>query len=405
MEDSPRIKQKTFLLGLILVAIAFFAGYRAASVSALPQYASPAEIEALSEDVDLTPFWDAWVVLEEKFVSTDDESTPDKQAKVWGAIQGLAQSYEDPYTVFFPPEEAKLFDEAIRGSFSGVGMEIGIRDDVLTVISPLKGTPAEEAGIESGDVILEIDGEASATMNVHKAVSLIRGPQGSTVSLLLGREGEDEPIEVEVIRDVINIPTINTEEEGEDTFVIELYNFSAPSPQLFEQALQDFLRSDRDKLILDLRGNAGGFLDAAVDVASHFLREGAVVVREEAQDQEKEEVYRSQGYGTVPASVPMVVLVDGGSASAAEIVAGALQEQGRATLVGTQTFGKGSVQELVRLTPETALKITIARWLTPEGTSLSADGLSPDIVVERSSEDVESGDDPQLDRALEVLGN
>ncbi len=353
---------------------------------------------------DFSPFWKAWEVLEQKHVSSGTTTTiTSNQEKIWGAIAGLAASYEDPYTEFFPPAEAKVFEGDISGNFGGVGMEVGMRDGVLTVISPLKGTPAEKAGILSGDKILQIDDTITTRLNSEQAVQLIRGKEGTQVRLTLLRIGEDKPIELAVTRGIINVPTIKNYIRGDGVYVIELYNFSAVAQDQFRLALRDFISSGTRKLVLDLRGNPGGYLEAAIDMASWFLPSGEVVVREEFGDESEPKVYRSKGYDVFNEKLTLVVLIDGGSASASEILAGALHEHGVATLVGTNSFGKGSVQELVKITPDTSLKVTIARWFTPNGTSISDGGLKPDIEVIRTPEQYVSGEDPQMAKAVEIL--
>lgn len=373
-------------------------------------YSNRPEVEKVSElfnkevgkpaDFDFSPFWRAWNVVDEKFMATN--GIEDKE-RVWGAIQGMVKSLGDPYSVFFPPEEAKMFEEDIKGDFSGVGMEIGVRDGILTVIAPLKDTPAEGAGIKSGDKILEIDGAMTTDMTADEAARLIRGPSGTAVILTILREGEKEPIEIEIIRDTIKIPVLETESVGDGIFVIKLYNFSANSPSEFRLALREFALSGNNKLIIDLRNNPGGFLEAAVDISSWFLPVGKIVAVEKFASGE-ENTYRSKGYDVFK-DLHMVILVNRGTASASEILAGALKEHGIATLVGETTFGKGSVQELVNITPETSLKITIARWLTPNGNSISKEGLEPNVKIEIEKDDIEAGRDPQFEKAVEILKN
>ena len=289
------------------------------------------------------------------------------------------------------------------GNFEGVGMEIGMRNGILTVIAPLKGTPAERAGLKSGDSILRIDGEPTDNLTIDEAVGRIRGEGGTPVVFSIAREDENGLLEIEVIRARIDIPTINWSLRSDNIFVIELFNFSAVSPNLFRDTLREFVISGSDKLILDLRGNPGGFLEAAVDMASWFLPAGEVVLREDFGDHDKPRIHRSNGYDIFNDQLKMVIMINGGSASASEILAGALKQHGVASLVGEQSFGKGSVQELVDITPETSLKITIARWLTPDGTSISDGGLSPDIEVEITEEDLDQDRDPQLESAVELL--
>lgn len=352
-------------------------------------------------NAQLAPFWKVWGILSEKYV---EATTTDTQKRIWSSIEGLAQSQGDPYTVFFPPAESKMFKSDITGNFEGVGMEIAIKDKVLTVVSPLKNSPAEKAGVKAGDKIIKIDDKVVSDMPVDEAVKLIRGPQGSKVKIVFIREGQAEPLEKSITRDVIDIPTIETEIKN-DIFIIRLFSFTSQSPDLFRESLRSFLKSGKNKLIIDLRGNPGGYLDAAWDIASWFLPAGKVIVTEDFGGKNENKVLRSKGYDVLNkyfgSNYKVVVLVNGGSASAAEILAGALQEQGVAKLVGQKTFGKGSVQELVEITPETSLKVTIARWLTPSGHNLSHDGLNPDYVVLGTAKD--SGTDPQLDKAVEIL--
>jgi len=281
-------------------------------------------------------------------------------------------------------------------------MEIGKRDGVLTVIAPLKGTPAEKAGIKPGDKIIKINGKSTADFNTDQAVKLIRGKSGTAVKITISREGVGKLMDINVVRGNINIPTIKTEIKG-DVFVISLYSFSATSPSLFRNALRKFIESKKNKLILDLRGNPGGYLEAAVDMASWFLPAGKVVVTEDYGPNKEKIVHRSKGYNIFNNNLKLVILVNGGSASASEILAGALQEYGIATLVGTKTFGKGSVQELINVTKNTSLKVTVAKWLTPNGISISKNGLTPDIKVGITEAQFKKGLDPQLNKAIEIL--
>ena len=326
------------------------------------------------------------------------------QKKVWGAIEGLTDSLGDPYTVFFPPVESKLFEADIRGNFDGIGAEILAQDGAITVIAPLKNSPAEKAGIIAGDRIIKINDKETSSLSTEDAVQLIRGERGTQVVLTIFRSGVKEPFDVTVTRDVIDIPTINTKELPNGIFVIELYSFSAQAPNLFRNALREFIVSGNDKLILDLRGNPGGYLEAAIDMASWFLPSSMVVVREDfGKNSSEEKVYRSKGYNVFNDNLKFAILVDRGSASATEILAGALVEHGKAVLVGEKTFGKGSVQELVSITSETSLKITIARWLTPNGVSISQNGIEPEYPVAYTLADREADRDPQLEKAIEIL--
>jgi carboxyl-terminal processing protease len=392
------------LVGGVLVVVAFVSGLYIGvqqSEAGAPVFAgSGSEPPA---DVDLTPLWKTWNAIIEKYVPASTTAPITSEQMVYGAAQGLAESLGDPYTVFLPPKESEVFQEDIRGNFEGVGMEIGVRGEALVVISPLKGTPAERAGIQSGDRIMEIDGTSTEGMTVDEAVQRIRGERGTVVELTIARKGSNEFLTIPVTRDVISIPTIQTELRPDGVFVIRLFNFSALSPGLFRGALREFIETDSTQLVFDLRGNPGGFLEAAIDMASWFLPSGKVVVTEDFGNGDDPRIHRSKGYNVFNENLEMVVLVNQGSASASEILAGALQEHGLAILVGTKTFGKGSVQELVNITDNTSLKVTVARWLTPNGRSLSENGLEPNITIEVTQEDIDAGRDPQLERAVRFL--
>lgn len=353
---------------------------------------------AKPKEVNFSQFWEVWAELEQKYV---DRGSIDREKLVEGAISGLVKSLGDPYTVFFPPPEAKQFEENVRGSFGGIGAEIGMRKDVLTVISPLKGSPAERAGLKAGDKILKINATSTADLTVDEAVGMIRGEIGTTVLLTIIREDNDGVKEISVTRETIVIPILDTARKDGGVFLIRLMNFNEKSPQEFRKALQEFIASGDQKLVLDLRGNPGGYLDAAVDIASWFIPAGEVVAREHFGNS-KEEIYRSSGYRLLEGT-PVVVLIDQGSASAAEILAGALRDIRRIQLVGQKTFGKGSVQQLTELRGGASLKITVAKWLTPNGTSINEKGLEPDVPVEIQQKDIDEGKDPQLEKALEIL--
>lgn len=359
--------------------------------------------------VDFAPFWKAWNLVNDNYVSTSVSTTTKPvtdQDRVYGAIAGMVASMGDPYTTFFPPVEAKSFSEEIGGQIEGVGMQVDIKDGVLTVISPVKNTPAFRAGIKAGDKILKINEKFTEGLSTEEAIKLIRGKKGTSVSLVLAREGTEKAIELSVVRDVINLPTVETEKKG-DVFIIRLYTFSAISPNLFRDALREFWESGLNKLVLDLRGNPGGYLEAAQDMASWFLPVGEIIVKEDFRNDSDDIVFRSRGYNIFDENkLKLVVLIDGGSASASEILAGALHDHGIATLVGTQSFGKGSVQELFDLTdePKTSLKVTIAKWLTPNGVSISHQGLTPDVEVKLDEEAFKKDrTDTQLNKALEIL--
>lgn len=408
---SPSQSKKNGLgvvLALLFAIIAFFSGLQldrfigsgAEHTGVLSLFAGTPEI---SNDANLNEFWKVWQLLDEKFAAGTTTFKLTSEQKVQGAIDGLVAAYGDPYTTYFPPSDAAAFDEDISGNFSGVGMEVGMRNGLITIISPLSGTPAEKAGLLAGDVIMKINGTSTEKMSIDEAVRLIRGPEGSVVNFTMYRVGDLEPREVPVTRATIEIPTVKTEQKG-DTFIITLYSFNAIAEAKMQDAVKAYVKSGAKKIVLDMRGNPGGYLQSAVAIGSYFLPSGKVVLRESFADGRPEQVYRSTGR-TLKEFAPkeMVVLIDGGSASAAEILAGALSQHDYATLIGTDSFGKGSVQELVPLPSGSALKVTIARWLTPDGTSISLKGLTPKIVVLRTPEQRIAGEDPQMKAAIDYL--
>jgi carboxyl-terminal processing protease len=361
------------------------------------------------QGVDMTQFWTAYQLLNQNFVVTHASSTfPTQQQQLYGAIAGLTASFGDPYTVFFPPSDAQVFQEDIAGSFGGVGMQIDNNaQGQLVVVSALKDTPAQHAGVQSGDIILAIGTTTAVNLASDEAVKIIRGPVGTPVTITLQRQGVSKPIVLTITRQTINIPIIDTKKLDGGIFVISLYSFSENSADLFRNALRQFVQSGDTKLVLDLRGNPGGYLDAAVDMASYFLPVGDVVVTEDFRGKQDNVDHRSLGYNVFAGNTnfKMAILADQGSASASEILAGALQQHGVAKLIGTRTFGKGSVQELMDLGNGAELKVTIARWLTPNGSSISDGGLHPDIQATTTQADVTAGRDPQMDAAVKYLSN
>jgi carboxyl-terminal processing protease len=396
------------IVGLLVCAgIIFSGGYFVGNknIGEISQAASPqlANTESsTTEKVDFSPFWKAWKILDTNFVGASSTDKNTDQKKVWGAIEGLAASYGDPYTTFFPPEDLKTFEDDIQGNFEGVGIEIDVKDGILTVVSPLKGTPADKAGMRAKDQIFKIDDKATIGMSAQEATKLIRGPKGKEVVFTIIRDGKET--QIKVVRDVIDVPIIVTTKRDDGIFMIQITSFSANSADKFRDALREFVNSGSNKLILDVRGNPGGYLESSVDIASWFLPASAIVVSEDFGGKNKSaEVFKSKGYNIFTNNLKMVMLVDGGSASASEILAGALKEHKIATLVGEKTFGKGSVQELIPLTEDSSLKVTIAHWLTPNGVSLSKNGVDPDFVVKMTEADRTDKKDPQLDKAVELL--
>ena len=345
-------------------------------------------------------FWEAMNLLYRDFygeLPSDDDAT-------YGAIRGVLGELDDPNTSFMEPEEAEFFRTSIEGAFEGIGARVQWNDDFDTVqvVEPFENQPAWNAGIRRGDLILAVDGETVVGTNVTDAVMRIRGPKGSTVLLNIAREGEAEPFDVEVMRDRIELPTIGTDTLGEagDIAYVKLNTFNENAGQLVREAVEQAMQNDPAGIIFDLRGNTGGLLREAVKVASVFMDDQDVLI--ERFSDGREETYATSGKAAA-ADVPLVVLVNGGSASASEIVAGALQDAGRAQLIGTTTFGKGSVQLPHSLSDGGIMRVTIARWYTPLDRSIDGSGLEPDEVVELTEEDRDAERDPQLDVALAAL--
>lgn len=414
--SEPKQRSTSIILGISLALIfalgAFMSGIQLgqgnggpAQTAGLYNFLFPSkDVEAVDTEPDMTEFWHVWELLEQNYVSASSSQTVSVEERIQGAIDGLVDTYEDPYTVYLPPREATVFGEDVSGEFSGVGMEVGLRDGLVTIISPLPETPAASAGLLSGDIIIKIDEESTEDMRIDEAVRLIRGEKGTTVELVIFREGETGFLTIPVVRDTIEIPTTKTQ-VIDGVFVISLYSFNAISEEKMKDALTEFANSGTNKLVLDVRGNPGGFLQSAVSIASYFLPAGKVVVSQESGVEREEKIFRSRSRLQVSPFNPdnFVVLVDNGSASASEILAGALRDHTQATVIGSQTFGKGSVQQLLNLDDGSSLKVTVARWLTPNGSSISDGGLEPDIVIERTPAQRIAGEDPQLDAAVGYL--
>ncbi len=348
-------------------------------------------------NLDFSLFWEVWQKLEDKFINRDNL---DYQKMIYGAISGMVKSLKDPYTQFLDPEQSKIFLEDVSGTFEGIGAEIGTRKDQLQVIAPIEGTPAKKSGLRSGDKILKIDDRITIDMTVDEAVKLIRGPKGTEVTLTILRE--DLPKEIKIVRDVVRVPTLKWEIKTDKIAYIKIYSFTENLNSDFKKSANEILKSGAQKIILDLRDNPGGYLDAAKDIADWFLSKNSLVLIEDYGKGGEKKESRSRRNGEF-SSFPIVVLINQGSASASEILAGALHDTRGIKLVGEKSFGKGSVQELENLRDDSSIKITVARWLTPSGKSIMDEGLEPDIKIKMTIEDAEKENDPQLDKALELL--
>ncbi|MCP6726695.1 MAG: S41 family peptidase [Patescibacteria group bacterium] len=349
--------------------------------------------------IDFSLFWDAWGQIQESYVNGE---SLDFASMVQGAISGMVDSLGDPYTVFMSAEDTDKFLDDISGYFEGVGMEIGIRKGQLQVVAPLEGTPAQKAGLRPGDRILAVDEESTRGMTIDEAVSRIRGERGTTVVLSIFRDSWDEAKDIPIKRAVIEIPSLAWELKEGNIAYIQLFQFSGKASYDFQQMVSEILASGAERIILDLRNNPGGFLEVSQDIAGWFIERGETVVIEDFGEEDSELIYKAQGSSRL-GSYPMVVLINQGSASASEILAGALRDVNGVQLIGMKSFGKGSVQELMRLRDDSSLKITVAKWLTPNRTVINEMGLEPDVEVDISDEDFDEERDPQLERAIEIV--
>jgi carboxyl-terminal processing protease len=345
-------------------------------------------------------FWEAMDVLYRDYYG----ELPQANDATYAAIRGVLGRLDDPNTAFMTPDEAEYFRTNLQGSFEGIGARVDwdINFNTLLIVEPFENQPAWKAGIKRDDLVTHVDGESIIGTDVTSAVEKIRGPKGTTVVLTVVRLGEDAPFDVEVERDRIEIPTIETEVVGGDIAYIRLNTFNENAGKLVRDAVKAALEKNPSALIFDLRGNPGGLLRQAVEVTSVFLPKGETVLLERFSDG-REETYLTEEEPVI-ADLPMVVLVNEGSASASEIVAGAIQAQQRGQIVGATTFGKGSVQLPQTLSDGSILRVTIARWFTPDDRTIDGEGLEPDVIVEVSDEDRESQRDPQLDEAIKLLG-
>lgn len=350
------------------------------------------------EEIDFSLFWNAWTALEDKFANKENLN---KRDMLYGAISGMVKSLGDPYTIFMNPEETETFTTDISGSFEGIGAEIGSKDGIPVIIAPLPGTPAEKAGIRSGDRILKVDDATTLDLTLDEVISLIRGQKGTKVNFTIFRKNSNEPENIEIIREKIDVPSLRWEILDDKIAIIHFYQFAEDGAKEFKKAANEILESGAKGMILDLRNNPGGYLDVSVDIASLFSDKGQIIVTEEAADGSRKD-HKALG-GNILKDFPAVILINSGSASASEIVAGALKDNNGIKLIGEKTFGKGSVQQLEYLQGGSSLKITVAKWLIPSGICINEQGIEPDIAVEMTNEDYEAGKDPQLEKAIEIL--
>ncbi len=355
--------------------------------------ATPDELEAT-----FAPFWEAWQLVQEDYV---DQPLDDTQL-MRGAIRGMLASLGDQHTSYMDPQEYEQANASIEGSYEGIGAWVDATGDYLAIVSPMPDSPAEAAGLQPGDLIIAIDGEDMTGIPGDLVIKKVLGPAGSTVELTVRREGESEPLKFEVTRATISIPSIEGEMLDDQIGYIHIFTFGYTTTDELRTAIQELLDQDAQGLVIDFRNNGGGLLNTAIHVASEFLPEGKVVLYERYGDG-TQDVHNTIS-GGLATDIPIVVLINEGSASASEVVAGALQDYERGQLVGVTSFGKGSVQNWVPLNNDQgAVRVTIAKWYTPNNRTIHEIGLTPDVVVEMTDEDYENDRDPQLDKAVEIL--
>ena len=354
------------------------------------------------QTVDMSLFWKVWNEIDNYYV--DETAVQNDSKLVYGAIKGLAESLDDPYTIFMDPEETQQFEENLNASLEGIGAELTIEEGILIVLSPLKDSPAEEAGLLPGDIIFQINGEITSEMTLFDAIMSIRGEKGTEVTLTIIRDEVAEPFNVTIVRDSINVESVTYELLEDSIGYISINQFSDDTSNEFNAALQKMILDNPKGLIVDLRYNGGGYLDIAVDILSELIEGTQVAVQiQKRKNEENEHVYL-WGNATIP-ELPLVILVNNSSASAAEIMAGAIQDYGRGLIIGEKTYGKGSVQEVLYLEDGSSLRMSIAHWLTPNGRNIEAEGIAPDRIVELKYEDALEGNDTQLDEATQYLLN
>lgn len=397
-KHSKKIRKVPYLLlfSVFLLGAGFFSGQALERSSKLSDFSIPYIFD--NKKADFSTIKNVWDIIHTEYVDTDNI---DDEALIFGAIRGMLNELGDPHSMFFDREETSQFIDSVTGKFEGVGIEITVRDGELVVISPLKDSPALKAGIRAGDKITAIDGESAADITLEEAVVKIRGPKGTSVVLTVVHEDSGEETDIRITRDTIEVPTISWEMLGDNIAYIEIAQFSENTDVDFEEAVQEILTTSADGIILDLRNNPGGFLDVAVNIGSWLLPEGETIVIEKRQ-QDSTRIHRSKGPGLLY-DFPIVVLQNAGSASASEILAGALRDQKSSPIVGGKSFGKGSVQAFEDLPGGTSIKLTVAHWVTPSGQYINDEGIEPTFEVELSEQDIEEGNDPQKEKAIEIM--
>lgn len=392
-----------WLVYFVVAAFSFVLGWQATSfglmgtVNENKDHEVKAEV-TLKDIIDMNLFWTVWDEIDQRYVKKDAIEDVDM---VYGAIKGLVSSLKDPYTVFMTPEESKNFNDSIEGKLEGIGAELTVENNNLVILSPIRNSPAERAGLLPGDIIEKINGEIASEMTLFDAIMKIRGPKGTTVTLTIYREDLQEPFDVSIVRDSVDIASVTVEKLDGGIVYVSINQFNDKTNEDFGKAISEMILDEPKGVIVDLRFNGGGFLDIAVELLSYLLPSGseAVVIKQRG---EEDKTMKVNGNPKLT-NVPLVVLVNDGSASASEIVAGAIQDYKRGIIMGTQSFGKGTVQEVESFPDGSSLRMTIAKWATPLDRDINGVGVTPDTVVEITDEDIENQYDSQKEAAIEYL--
>ncbi|GAP07198.1 c-terminal peptidase [Anaerolinea thermolimosa] len=343
------------------------------------------------------PFWEAWQIVKDQYV----DQPVDEQKMMQGAIRGMLESLGDPHTSYMDPDEYRQANLPMNGEYEGIGAWVDTTGDYVKIVSPMPGSPAEKAGLKANDIIIKVDGEDMTGIDGNLVLRRILGPAGTSVTLTIQREGLDAPFDVTITRAKIIIPSVEGKMLDGNIAYIQLFTFGEKTTGELKTKLRELMAQNPKGLILDLRNNGGGYLNTAIEVVSQFIDKGVVMYEEYGNGQRKTFQALPGGLAT---KIPLVVLVNEGTASASEITAGAIQDYGRGILVGVTTYGKGSVQNWIPLeNNQGAVRVTIARWLTPKERQISKIGLKPDVEVPLTEEDIKNGKDPQLDKAIEII--
>lgn len=391
------------VVAILFFAIGFVAGQKKIEIDKkhfVPKITISNQLPPPGQNIDFSLFWDVFNTIPQKYL---DKGDIDGQKLLYGAISGMVRSLGDPYTAFLDPKQNEAIKGELAGSYEGVGIQIGFNDKKrLAVIAPLRGTPAAAAGVRAKDLILKIEKKETFDLTLPEAVDLIRGPAGSKVKLVLQHESEDKSYDVEIERAKISVKSVEVEfrqDNGGDVAVVKVSRFGETTDAEWDNAVREITSKNVKGVIVDMRNNPGGLLASAIHLSSEFV--GGTVVKQQFSDGSVQPLATDHEGKLL--KMPLVVVVNGGSASAAEIFSGAIKDNNRGKLVGEKTFGKGSVQDVVEFPGGSGLHVTIAKWLTPKGNSIHQVGIEPDVKIDLTSDDAKQNKDPQLDKALEIL--